>query len=86
MKLQNFMPGALVKHKYVDTESRKINHGIRALIKGGLTCSRSQKNFLDIHYVRNEYIIFIFLYIFLREAFRESTPLYSRTVWAYLKF
>ena len=55
-------------------------------VKGGLTCSRSKNIFGDIHYVRNEYIIFIFLYIFLREAFKESTPFYSRTVLAYLKF
>ena len=32
-----------------------------------------KKMFLDIHYVRNEYIIF------LREAFRESTPFYIFT-------
>ena len=42
-----------------------------------------QKNFGDIHHVRNEYII---LFYFLREAFRESTPFYSQTVLAYLKF
>ena len=41
---------------------------------------------MDIYNVMNEYIIFIFLKMFLRETCRENTPFYSRTVWAYLKF